>query len=111
MNSGHYERMLQEKKATRFTRCGYVDRFDPFLLNRVPRLRALYDNLFETFLKGIPCRQLLDIGCGTGIYFDALSGYADHIEAIDLSEDLIQVAKEYCGKTGLHNIRARKGSA
>jgi len=111
MNNKHYQKLLQEKRETKIASCGYIDRFDPFILNKNPRLRELYDGLFGLLLNDIPCNKLLDIGCGTGIYFDALANYSDHIEAIDLSKEMIQVAREYCQQNGLTNIHPRMGSA
>ncbi len=111
MNDNHYQKLVQEKGNTKLASCGYTDRFDPFVLNKNSRLRELYGGLFSSFLNDIPCNKLLDIGCGTGIYFDVLATYSDHIEAIDLSKEMIQVAREYCLQNGLTNIHPRMGSA
>ena len=111
MNNKHYQKLVQEKGKTKLASCGFLDRFDPFILNKNPRLRELYDGLFGSLLNDIPCNKLLDIGCGTGIYFDVLANYADHIEAIDLSNEMIQVAQEYCKQNSLTNIHPRAGTA
>jgi len=100
----HYKKLLERKKETRLASCGFYDRFDPFVLNKSVFLRRLYGDMFQKFFAGIPCGNLLDIGCGTGIYFDILSGYAEQIHAIDCSEDMIRVASRYCRQTGLNNI-------
>lgn len=107
----HYRGLVKARGKSRFASCGYSDRFDPFVLNKAPQVRELYDGLFSAFLSGIPCTRLLDVGCGTGIYFDVLAQYAERIEAIDCSEDMIAVAREYCEKTGLTGIHPRTGSA
>jgi 2-polyprenyl-3-methyl-5-hydroxy-6-metoxy-1,4-benzoquinol methylase len=110
MLNEHYRRLIQDKKKTKLASCGYVDRFDPFKLNKNPRVRQLYENIFGSHLKDISCQRLLDVGCGTGIYFDVLARYSEFIEAIDLSGEMIQVAQEYCQQNGLTNIRSGVGS-
>jgi SAM-dependent methyltransferase len=110
-SSGHYGGVVQKEARTRFASCGYRDRFDPFVLNKNPRLRRLYGGMFDAFLGAAPCDRLLDIGCGTGIYFDALAPHARAIDALDLSEDMIRVAADYCRDAGLGHIRPRAASA
>ena len=107
----HYEDVVQKGHGTRFASCGYKDRFDPFVLNKSPRLRRFYDGLFEDFLGGLPRGRLLDVGAGTGIYFDALAPYGTEIEALDLSEDMVAAADQYCRASGLTHIHPRVGSA
>jgi len=48
-----------------------------FLLDRVPR----------------PCREALEIGCGTGAFAHALAARAEHVLALDLSPEMIRVAR------------------
>ncbi len=107
----HYEDVVQKSRGTRFASCGYKDRFDPFVLNKNPRLRTFYGGLFEDFLGGLPRGRLLDVGAGTGIYFDALAPYAVEIEALDLSEDMVATAGRYCQANGLIHIHPHVGSA
>jgi len=107
----HYRDLTHDRRTTRFARCGYRDRFDPFVLNRVPYLRNLYTGLFSSFLSGIPHISLLDIGCGTGVYFDTLASHADSIVAIDESGDMAAIADEYCRQNGLTTIHLGVGSA
>ena len=102
--------MLHQRRSTRLVRCGYRDRFDPFVLNDDAQTAALYDDLFRTFLAPRKCRRLLDAGCGTGIYFKTLAAYAQRIDAIDDSEDMIAVARSYCRETGLDSIAPCTGS-
>lgn len=111
MSNKHYARLVRQKRKTRLASCGYLDRFDPFTLNDNPYLRELYRGLFSSFLGESPCERLLDIGCGTGIYFDALALHARRIDAIDLSPEMIRVAQDYCQNKGLKNISAITGSA
>jgi 2-polyprenyl-3-methyl-5-hydroxy-6-metoxy-1,4-benzoquinol methylase len=110
-NNRHYRQMLVKQGKTTFASCGFEDRFDPFTLNKNEKVRRLYGTLFEHFLPDISCNKILDLGCGTGIYFDLLMKYADEIEALDISRDMICVAREYCSRNNLHNIHPKTGSA
>lgn len=109
-NDNHYRKMLGEGGKSALASCGYVDRFDPFRLNKVPFIRELYGNLFARFIGDKPCVRLLDVGCGTGIYFDVLSQYADEVDAIDCSEEMVSVAQKYCMESGLSQIRPTVGT-
>ena len=107
----HYDGVVQRRAKTRFASCGYSDRFDPFVLNQNPRLRRLYGDLFVSFLGSTPCDRLLDVGCGTGIYFDMLARQAHRIDALDLSADMVRVAAEYCQASKLDQIHPQAASA
>ncbi len=110
-NDSHYRKILHDQRATRFASCGYSDRFDPFILNKAPVVRAMYESIFESSLPQPPVDRMLDIGCGTGIYFDALAPYAREIDALDCAESMIETARQYCQSEGLNSIRAAVGSA
>ena len=107
----HYEDVVRRRSRTRFASCGYQDRFDPFLLNKNPRLRRFYGDLFEDVLGPLPRGRMLDVGAGTGIYFDALAPYAKEIEALDSSDDMVRAAARYCEASGLGHIHPRVGLA
>jgi 2-polyprenyl-3-methyl-5-hydroxy-6-metoxy-1,4-benzoquinol methylase len=49
----------------------------------------------EFLLKHVPdeCAQILEIGCGTGAFSRRLSPRARHVTAIDLSSEMIRVAR------------------
>ncbi len=106
----HYRRTITQRGATRFARCGYQDRFDPFRLSRLPRLRALYEGLFRYGLDAKPCERLLDVGCGTGLYFEALVPFARQIDALDASWDMLRVAREFCQARNLNQLRLSVGA-
>ncbi|MFO7973684.1 MAG: class I SAM-dependent methyltransferase, partial [Candidatus Hydrogenedentota bacterium] len=110
-NDAHYQALVHRRGRSRGASCGYQDRFDPFKLNQSPRVRGLYQRLFSTFLADQPSKSLLDAGCGTGVYFDVLSQFSEHIEAVDSSPEMIRVAREYCKETGLTSIHPHVGSA
>ncbi len=107
MNSSneHYQKIVEKKNKTRFASCGYDDRFNPFILNKVPALRQLYGDLFQEFLGDSESERLLDLGCGTGVYFDVLSPFSRRIDAIDSSGDMTAIAGRYCKESGLSHIQ------
>lgn len=109
-DDAHYQALVRRQGRTRGASCGYQDRFDPFKLNHTPRVRGLYQRLFSGLLAEHRSKRLLDAGCGTGIYFDVLSQFADTIEAVDTSPEMIQVARTYCEETGLVSIHPHVGS-
>ena len=107
----HYRRTVEAGRGTRLARCGYADRFDPFRLGRLPRVRALYAGLFSEFLGEEPFGALLDIGCGTGIYFEALAGHGREIHTLDASEAMVGVARNFCESNGLNHVYPIVGAA
>jgi SAM-dependent methyltransferase len=52
-----------------------------------------YDRLLASFVPP-RCRRLLDIGCGTGRVSRMLAHRVEHITAIDLSPEMIRLARE-----------------
>jgi predicted TPR repeat methyltransferase len=59
-------------------------------------------DLFERWGSLGPAKSVLDIGCGIGRMEEALSPKLEHIHAIDVSEEMIAVARRRC--TGLGNV-------
>lgn len=64
----------------------------PFLIN----CTLLYNRCLEEFTKGAPLLSVLDIGCGSGVQSAYLAPYAKEVIGVDLSERLIEIAKERC---------------
>lgn len=56
----------------------HSSRYHDFLLRRVPS----------------PCRDALEVGCGTGAFTRLLAGASDRVLALDLSPNMIRVAEE-----------------
>lgn len=111
LSQRHYREVVGAGSKTRLASCGFCDRFDPFHLSTVPRIRDLYTRLFENFLGEKPYGRLLDVGCGTGIYFEALATHASRIDAIDVSPDMVDVASEFCRARRLNQIHLSVGTA
>ncbi|HLG23292.1 MAG TPA: class I SAM-dependent methyltransferase [Candidatus Manganitrophaceae bacterium] len=64
----------------------------PFLMNSY----LLYDRLLGELTRGKRFSRVLDVGCGSGLQSVALAPFADEVIGIDLSQELIEVAKERC---------------
>lgn len=48
--------------------------------------------------------RVLDFACGTGITVIPLSRFVNHIHAIDISNRMINEAKQKCAAEGIHNV-------
>jgi ubiquinone/menaquinone biosynthesis C-methylase UbiE len=77
----------------------------PFLIN----CTLLYNHCLEAFTKGPPLLRVLDVGCGSGVQSMHLAPYAKEVVGIDLSENLIEIAKERCKQ--YQNARFQVGDA
>jgi 2-polyprenyl-6-hydroxyphenyl methylase/3-demethylubiquinone-9 3-methyltransferase len=65
------------------------------LLNQV---RVPY---FENVLGGFPGKRILDIGCGGGVFTEALATAGARVVAFDASPGSLEAAKEHARKAGL----------
>jgi SAM-dependent methyltransferase len=54
-----------------------------------------------------PCIEALDIGCGAGVFTRLLAQRAQHVHALDLSPEMIRVAR--ARSPGIHNITYQVG--
>lgn len=55
-----------------------------------------YNFEFENILKRIPVKEIdnvLELGCGTGTYSVIAAEYFENVSAVDLSQDMIKLAK------------------
>ena len=53
-----------------------------------------------------PCRQSLEIGCGTGKFSRALARRAAHVLSLDLSEQMIRLARERKHQANIDFVQA-----
>ncbi|RJQ19455.1 MAG: class I SAM-dependent methyltransferase [Nitrospiraceae bacterium] len=103
----HYKELVERRLPTRFMfSCGYHERFDPFMLDSKPFLVPVYERIFSRFFPG-KSGSLLDVGCGTGLYWPVLVKYCDSIVGIDFSKAMISEAQSLIEKKGLGNVEAR----
>jgi ubiquinone/menaquinone biosynthesis C-methylase UbiE len=64
----------------------------PFLIN----CTLLYNHCLEEFTAGPPLLRVLDVGCGSGVQSTYLAPYSKEVVGVDLSEKLIEIAKDRC---------------
>lgn len=103
----HYTRLVEGRLPTRgLFSCGYYERFDPYMLDRKPFMIKVYDQIFSRLFQK-PVDNLLDVGCGTGLYWPVLTKYCRHIVGIDYSEAMISEAQRLIETKKLENVEAR----
>lgn len=100
----HYGKVLQSKTPL------YYERFDPRMLDKRPLVRDL---VAKAFARLFPEKvgHLLDVGCGTGFYFPLLCEHAESVTGIDVSEPMLEKARELIREKELTNCRVQEGSA
>lgn len=102
----HYARLVKDRLPTRyFFSCGYHERFDPFLLDKKAFMVNVYENIFSQMFHE-PVENLLDIGCGTGLYWPVLVKYCKHLTGVDSSEDMISEACKLIEAKKLESVKA-----
>ncbi|NLN91853.1 MAG: class I SAM-dependent methyltransferase [Candidatus Hydrogenedens sp.] len=107
----HYKGIIEGNRSTRLARCGYQDRFDPFRLSAQPRIASFYEDLFSEIAADAPYKRILDIGCGTGLYFEWLSPLAERIDALDSSQEMIAVARKFTIARTMNRVHLQSGEA
>ncbi len=98
-----YNDLIRTRRSSHLFSCGYQERFDPFLLDRKPFLIDVYEELFRFLLEG-KTGKILDVGCGTGLYWPVLSKYGDEVAGIDSSVSMIDEAQRLVRAKNLHNM-------
>jgi len=79
------------------------------------KIRALHveEEAVETAIRELvgarPVRALLDIGTGTGRILELLAPQADRAVGVDLSVDMLAVARANIARLGLTNVQFRQG--
>jgi len=106
----HYDRLMAERRPSRGFDCGFDTRFDPFLLDSRPDLVPEFESILRTaFPDGTG--RLLDIGCGSGLYFPLLAPMAEQLVGVDISAGMIRAAQTLVEKKELANVELRVASA
>ncbi len=69
---------------------------DPDRLRSPERLELLeVDRVVELSLEGLEAGRMLDIGTGTGVFAQAFAAHGLQVCGIDLSEELLQIARQF----------------
>ncbi|MEO0785182.1 MAG: metalloregulator ArsR/SmtB family transcription factor [Pseudomonadota bacterium] len=71
---------------------------------------AIEDALISAVGTG-PFRQVIDVGTGTGRMLTLLSPLAERVEGLDLSHQMLTVARDNLAKAGITNAYVRHGDA
>lgn len=100
----HYRELLDEKPED------YYERFDPFILDKRPRVSALIAKAFERIFPE-KVGSLLDVGCGTCFYFPLLAQHTEQLTGIDLCVPMLKMAEELIVEKELTNCRVEECSA
>lgn len=83
-------------------------------IDRIYQTPEIINQRLQT-LNGLALRNgesVLDVGCGTGLLLQMMSGEvgdSGQITGLDLSADMLEIAKQRCGE--LANVRLLQGSA
>lgn len=99
-----YNELIRNRRGSHLFSCGYCERFDPFLLDQKPFLARVYEGLFSSLFSD-KVTNILDVGCGTGLYWPVLARYGDDISGIDSSESMIDEAKRLVAAKSLKHIK------
>jgi arsenite methyltransferase len=71
---------------------------------------AAFDRKIELTKAGMrPEHQLLEIGCGTGSLALRLAPSAAHIHGLDISQEMVRIAREKVASAGVDNITFHVG--
>jgi SAM-dependent methyltransferase len=107
----HYDELMASRRPNRGVfSCGYDSRFDPFLLDRRPELVPEFEAILRTAAPK-KVGSILDIGCGSGLYFPLLARRAERLAGLDFSSEMIAAARGLVEKKGLTNVDLFVGSA
>ena len=70
---------------------------------------AICDKIITSGIQ-LDNRQILDIGCGTGAYTLRVAQRAAHIDAVDISPEMLRILQEDAHSNGLDNITTHTSS-
>ncbi len=107
----HYRKLALSRRPTRsLFSCGWEERFDPFLLDNRPDLTCFYEELAGwLFPRGD--ERVLDVGCGTGLYYPVIAPRVGSIAGIDISQEMLEAGREMLRSKGIRNVELRMCSA
>ena len=67
-------------------------------------LEAAMFHLMEKMGVDFSDTRVLDIGCGTGVYTLHLAQKAQHVDALDISEEMLKILRNDANKHGLNSV-------
>lgn len=69
----------------------------------------LVDAVREHLAATVPHGRVVELGCGTGLYTTAYAGRCEHVTAVDLSADMIEMA--HCALSAVSHAETRVADA
>lgn len=103
-NEQHYDSVLRSKPSL------YFERFAEDLLEKRPIVARLLQGTFERLFPD-KVTSILDLGCGTGLYFPLLSQHTTELIGVDICQPMLDQAQRTIDSRGLANCRVLRGSA
>jgi ubiquinone/menaquinone biosynthesis C-methylase UbiE len=106
-----FKGIVEGNRRTRLSCCGFSDRFDPFRMSALPHVAAFYQDVFSELPKGAPYNRILDVGCGTGLYFEWLCALTKRLDGIEPSQEMLAVARKFVLARELQGVYLQEGTA
>ncbi|HEX9768884.1 MAG TPA: metalloregulator ArsR/SmtB family transcription factor [Kiloniellales bacterium] len=106
---------LERLDAIRQARAAKAEAYFRRNAGRWDEIRALYvaeekvEQVLLELLSGPRVRDLLDVGTGTGRILELLAPHAERAIGLDLSREMLAVARAKLDKAGLRNCELRQG--
>jgi ArsR family transcriptional regulator len=106
------ETNLEDIRAERFARAQDYFRAHAADWDQIRSLYVSEQEVEQALLDmqgGTPVSRLLDVGTGTGRMLDVFSGIAEQAVGVDVSRDMLAVARAGLAQKGLTNCQVRQG--
>ena len=91
---------------------GYYDKraqeHEKVYTKRDPVWRKELEVIAAAMTEALRGRRVLEIACGTGFWTEIVGRVANHVIAIDVSEEMLEIAKK---RSGCSNVEYRRGDA
>ncbi len=104
-----YQKIIHSRRKTFLFSCGYYERYDPFLLDKKPFMRSVFENIFDDFFPE-KSESVLDLGCGTCFYWPLLVKHCNILEGLDYSEAMLCEAKKLVNSIKDAHVNLKQGS-
>jgi ubiquinone/menaquinone biosynthesis C-methylase UbiE len=82
--------------------------YDDMYLRKNPAWRRDLEALADGMVKALSGRRVLEVACGAGFWTEAVAKVAEHVVAIDSSQEMLGVARK---RTPSVNVEYRLGDA
>jgi len=83
---------------------------DKYSKSKITDIASYQKKLAETQSLLEPHMRVLEFGCGTGSTAIAHAPYVEHIDAIDISENMLEIGRGKANDAGIENITFTRGT-